>query len=80
MDRDKLRAHLSARGIDSVVYYPLSLHLQPAFSELGYGTGDLPCAEKAQQEVLSLPLYPEMDSRTQELVVDAIRDFARKKT
>lgn len=71
--REELKEQLASGGIASAVYYPLSLHLQPALRELGYQTGDLPNAEQAQQEVLSLPLYPEMDHLTQKKVVDAIK-------
>lgn len=56
--REALQAHLARQGIASGVFYPLPLHLQPAFKELGHKPGDFPEAEKACQEVLSLPLYP----------------------
>ncbi|MGE0406172.1 MAG: DegT/DnrJ/EryC1/StrS family aminotransferase [Candidatus Korobacteraceae bacterium] len=58
--REKLRAALDAEGIQSGVHYPIPSHLQPAFASLGYKVGDFPVSEKAAQEVLSLPLFPEM--------------------
>jgi dTDP-4-amino-4,6-dideoxygalactose transaminase len=58
--RDELQDRLKIRGIGSTVYYPLPLHLQPVFAELGGQPGDLPESERASREVLSLPMYPEM--------------------
>ncbi len=58
--RDAIRDHLAANGITSVVYYPISLHLQPVYETLGYGRGAFPVAELAQEEVLSLPMFPEL--------------------
>jgi dTDP-4-amino-4,6-dideoxygalactose transaminase len=80
VERDQLQQHLSEQGIATVVYYPLGLHLQPAFEFLGYGSGNLPETEKAQREVLSLPLYPELDMESQERVVEAIKKFVREKS
>ena len=79
-DRDRLQAHLRESGIATAVYYPLSLHLQPAFQSLGYQKGDLPETERAQEEVLSLPLYPELESRAQERAVAAIAELGRENT
>src|SRR4030042_1919813 len=58
--RDKLQRHLNSKGIATAIYYPLSLHLQEIYKPLGYNSGDFPESERAQEQVLSLPLYPEL--------------------
>jgi dTDP-4-amino-4,6-dideoxygalactose transaminase len=73
--RDELRAHLKARGIGNSVYYPLSLHLQPCFAHLGYAPGSLPISEAASNEVISLPVYPELTEAQQQTVIDAVLGF-----
>lgn len=73
--RDELKAFLEQRGIGSEVYYPIPLHLQPAFQFLGYEEGAFPEAERAAREVLALPLYPFLTPDEQELVVAALCDF-----
>jgi dTDP-4-amino-4,6-dideoxygalactose transaminase len=74
-DRDKLRAYLINAGIGSAVYYPLPLHLQECFRYLGYKGGDFPISEKAAQEVLSIPIYPELTLDQKEYVVEKIYSF-----
>ncbi len=73
--RDKLREHLSAKGIGHSVYYPLPLHLQPCFAYLGYKAGACPESEKAANEVLSLPVFPELTRAQLDEVVAAVRGF-----
>jgi dTDP-4-amino-4,6-dideoxygalactose transaminase len=72
--RDRVRQQLQQRGIGSMIYYPLPLHLQPAYSELGYQPGQLPVSEQLSQEVLSLPMFPELTQAQQEQVVYALKD------
>ncbi|HZP17484.1 MAG TPA: DegT/DnrJ/EryC1/StrS family aminotransferase, partial [Terriglobales bacterium] len=73
--RDELRKFLSARGIGTEVYYPLPLHLQPVFAFLGYRKGDLPESERAGEEVLALPMFPELTEAEQRRVVQEIAEF-----
>jgi dTDP-4-amino-4,6-dideoxygalactose transaminase len=73
--RDALRDHLRARGIPTEIYYPLPLHTEPAFLYLGYATGEFPQAERACQQALALPIFPELTEAQQSAVVDAIDEF-----
>jgi dTDP-4-amino-4,6-dideoxygalactose transaminase len=73
--RDKVREHLSAKGIGHSVYYPLPLHLQPCFSYLGYKQGACPESERAANEVLSLPVFPELTGAQLDEVIAAVRGF-----
>jgi len=61
-NRDATRAQLQAKGIQTGVHYPIPVHLQPAYADLGYSAGDFPVAEQVAAEVLSLPIFPEMTS------------------
>ena len=72
IDRNRIRDYLSNRGISTAVYYPLSLHLQEIFRHLGYRKGDFPVSEKAQDEVFSLPMYPELSEQQIEQIVKEI--------
>jgi dTDP-4-amino-4,6-dideoxygalactose transaminase len=75
--RDDLRAHLRAEGIGHSVYYPIPLHLQPCFAHLDYTSGQCPESERAAQEVVSLPIYPELTLEQLEEVASAVRSFFR---
>jgi len=72
-DRDGLHAALASDGIQTGIHYPIPVHLQPAYADLGYGPGAFPNAEKTAAEVLSLPLYPELSSRAIEDVVGSLK-------
>lgn len=76
--RDALKKHLESRGVSSAVYYPLALHLQQAYADLNYKTGDLPESERATQEVLSLPIHPELRIAQAEYVADCVRAFFKE--
>jgi len=73
--RDELRQFLADRKIGSEIYYPVPLHLQRCFTFLGYAPGSLPVSEKAAQDVLALPIFPEITADEQSAVVSAITDF-----
>jgi len=73
--RDELRSHLGEKGIGSGVYYPVPLHLQACFAPLGGTEGDLPVAESLCRRVLSLPVFPELETESVDAVGEAIREF-----
>ena len=75
--RDDLHRHLAERKIGSTVYYPCPLHLQPLYASLGHKAGDFPHAERAAQEVLSLPMYPELRKDQIARVVETIAEFVK---
>jgi len=79
LSRNELRKHLEAKSIQTAVYYPLSLHLQEVYKSLGYKPGDFPQSELAQEQVLSLPMYPELSQRQLEEVVTAISAYCSSK-
>ena len=76
-DRDRLRARLKEEGIDTEIYYPVPLHLQDCFRDLGYRKGDFPESEAAANSSLALPIYPELTEDQQRHVVDSIGRFYR---
>ncbi len=73
--RDELRDHLKSEGIGTEVYYPIPLHLQPCFAELGYRPGDLPQSEVLARESLALPVHPDLSHGDVESVVSAVHAF-----
>ncbi len=78
--RDALRDHLRAAGVDTEIYYPSSLHLQPCFASLGYRTGAFPESERACREVLALPIHPMLPAEALAAVVDHVARFYKSGT
>ena len=70
--RDEVRAALGTEGIQTGIHYPIPIHLQPAYAELGLGPGSFPVTERIAGELLSLPMYPELTRELVEEVVDAV--------
>ncbi len=77
-NRDELKVYLKEKGIPTIIYYPIPLHLQPAFQYLGYRVGDFPESEKAAKEVLSLPIFPEITKKQQNYIIRKIKEFYEK--
>ncbi len=74
-ERDKLQAYLTGKGIVTLIHYPLPMHLQPAFKDLGHKEGAFPVTEMLSKEILSLPMYPELTTQEIEYVAEAINKF-----
>ncbi len=75
-DREGLKRHLAAAMIDTGIHYPIPLHLQKAYEGFGFTEGDFPVTEKVASEILSLPMYPQLQAAAQSRVVHTIREFA----
>ncbi len=73
--RDELMAFLKTKQVGSAIYYPLALHLQKVYADLGYRAGDLPNSEKVQSQVLSLPIFPELTPTELQEVAQTIIQF-----
>jgi dTDP-4-amino-4,6-dideoxygalactose transaminase len=78
-DRDRLRAYLGEQGVGTEIYYPVPLHMQQCFAYLGYRPEDCPESARAAGETLALPIYPELEERQLQYVVDTIAGFYGKR-
>src|SRR5688500_11032694 len=76
-DRDGLKAHLDAAGVGNAIYYPVPLHLQECFAELGYRAGQLPQTEASVREVISIPVFPELTVDERGQVIETISAYYR---
>jgi dTDP-4-amino-4,6-dideoxygalactose transaminase len=71
--RDELKEGLNERNVGSDIHYPIPLHLQEAYSHLGYHEGDFPVAERLSQRILSLPIFPQLEDKEQMKVIESVR-------
>jgi dTDP-4-amino-4,6-dideoxygalactose transaminase len=71
--RDWLKQRLQDAGVSTIIYYPIPIHRQPAYADLGYGPGSLPVTERLCAEVLSLPIFPELSDEQQDQVITVLR-------
>jgi dTDP-4-amino-4,6-dideoxygalactose transaminase len=78
-DREALQAYLTEAGIGSGIHYPIPLHLQKAYQHLGYKKGDYPVTERAAEEIVSLPMFPQLKHEQLEQVANRVKDFAASK-
>jgi len=79
-DRDGVLERMAARGVNCAVHYPVPIHLQKAYSFLGFGPGSFPVAERCARELLSLPMYPELRPEQIEFVVNSLKDCLCRQT
>ena len=75
--RNELQKFLAEKGVSSMIYYPLSLHKQDVYKDLGYKNGDFPASESLEDQVLSLPMYPEITKEQTDYVIEALKEFAK---
>jgi dTDP-4-amino-4,6-dideoxygalactose transaminase len=73
--RDSMMEYLKQQGIECGIHYPLPLHLQPAYASLGFRKGQFPVSEQLAQEIISIPIYPELTNEQRQYVVDHIKKF-----
>ncbi len=76
--RDTLMAYLKQQGIESGIHYPLPLHLQPAYASLGLRKGQFPVSEQLAQEIVSIPIYPELTEEQRQFIVDHVKKYQRQ--
>jgi dTDP-4-amino-4,6-dideoxygalactose transaminase len=78
-EREALQAHLAEAGIGSGIHYPIPLHLQKAYQHLGYKKGDYPVTERIAEEIVSLPMFPQLTNGQLDQVANRVKDFAASK-
>ena len=78
LSRDLFKSELQGHGVNTIIYYPIPIHLQPAYKELGYKEGSLPLTEKVCSQVISLPIFPELKSSQQLYVIDKIKEIFKR--
>jgi dTDP-4-amino-4,6-dideoxygalactose transaminase len=74
-NRDGLAAHLKDQGVPTAVYYPVPMHLQPAYARFSSGPGSLPVTERLMERVISLPMHSDLDEATQDRIIAAVASF-----
>ena len=74
-NRNELEEYLKKNEIGHDVYYPLPMHLQECYKDLGYKMGDLPISERCSKRVVSLPIFPELVKEEQDFVIEKLREF-----
>jgi dTDP-4-amino-4,6-dideoxygalactose transaminase len=77
-ERNQLKKFLAEKGIGTDIYYPVPLHLQECYASLGHREGDFPVSERASEQVIALPIYPELTEQQQERVVEQIKAFYKQ--
>ena len=75
LDREALQIHLGEEGISTGIHYPIPLHLQNAYRHLGFKKGDFPVTERVASEILSLPMFPQLQPHQQEKIVGRVLEF-----
>jgi UDP-2-acetamido-2-deoxy-ribo-hexuluronate aminotransferase len=75
IERESFSKYLAEKGVPTMVYYPLPVHLQRAYTYLGYKKGDFPVSEELCQEVISLPMHTEMEEEQQLYIIESINSF-----
>ena len=78
LSRDLFKNELDRLGVKTIIYYPIPIHLQPAYKNLEYEEGSLPVTEKVCSQVISLPIFPELKSIQQSYVIDKIKELFKK--
>lgn len=76
-DRDALAAHLKAQGVPTAVYYPVPMHMQPAYGHYPKGAGGLAVTERLKDRVVSLPMHSDLDEATQDIIIAAVASFGK---